>query len=672
MNKLSFTKILVIVAVMMCPFFSMAQNNEVLENKESSYNDYFYVTGDLGLGLLGGDNTTFKLGMNGHLGIGYQVDHFIGFKANIGYGGLNAGFENVTIDKLNYFEANFNLTVDLTNVILGYNPDRKFNAVPHIGLGQLQYRINALDNNGNICYQAGYKENNEQDSGIDGRKVVATLPMGLELNYKLNPNWKLYLDLTANYVDSDWLDGVNGNYRNDWFYTVNLGANYKLGGSLSKLFQSTEEYCNYWFVTLDGGASFLFGDNPFNFSIMKSNFNIGGGYNFHNFYRLYVKAGKGEYTGQGKDNEFVVTDADYINATVNLSADLVGLIFGYDETRKVTLYPHIGIGQTQYRVTTDVSGEGTQQVGYNNDNTYNTAGEGINGRRVALTFPLGIELVYNVNENTDIYADATSYLTQTDMLDCMNLSDKNDSYSTLNIGLRYKFNRTCTTPQEDKCLTPDEVKDAIKEAIEQQQAEEAEQRAKEEPKAACITPEDLKQAIKDAIQEYEASRPQQESVLSPATVINNNFSDISFPKNGAQKVKTQTNIDAINRASNQVTGGSAVNRIIVEGYASPEGSNDFNEKLALQRAEQAVEIIKKELGEIEAERIEITNKGADWDGLMDAIAASDIQNREEIIDEIKNSSNREETLKGLMEQYPQIRQLLPQLRRASVVITTVK
>jgi hypothetical protein len=42
------------------------------------------------------------------------------------------------------------------------------------------------------------------------------------------------------------------------------------------------------------------------------------------------------------------------------------------------------------------------------------------------------------------------------------------------------------------------------------------------------------------------------------------------------------------------------------------------------------------------------------------------------IDEIKNSSNREETLKGLMEQYPQIRQLLPQLRRASVVITTVK
>ena len=80
----------------------------------------------------------------------------------------------------------------------------------------------------------------------------------------------------------------------------------------------------------------------------------------------------------------------------------------------------------------------------------------------------------------------------------------------------------------------------------------------------------------------------------------------------------------------------------------------------------------KELGEIETERIEITNKGADWEGLMNAIAASDIENSEEIIDEIKSSSNREETLKDLMEQYPQIKQLLPQLRRASVVITTIK
>ena len=65
--------------------------------------------------------------------------------------------------------------------------------------------------------------------------------------------------------------------------------------------------------------------------------------------------------------------------------------------------------------------------------------------------------------------------------------------------------------------------------------------------------------------------------MSNATIINNNYSDISFPQNQAQKVKTQTNIDAINRASSQMEDGSAINRVIIEGYASPEGSKEANE-----------------------------------------------------------------------------------------------
>ena len=117
---------------------------------------------------------------------------------------------------------------------------------------------------------------------------------------------------------------------------------------------------------------------------------------------------------------------------------------------------------------------------------------------------------------------------------------------------------------------------------------------------------------------------------------------------------------------------SFVNRIIVEGYASPEGNGEFNERLALERAEQAVELIKNELGDIDTERIEISGKGADWEGLYEAIAASGIENSEEIINNLKNSSNREETMREMLNKYPQIRQLLPQLRRASIVITTVK
>lgn len=666
MNKFSFT--IMTLLVMMMPFVAFSQNDEVNNvNETPQFNDYFYLSGDLGMGLLDGENTSMKIGMNGHIGLGYQFDKYFGIKGNIGYGSLNGGLNNLTIDKLNYFEANINLTFDLTHIIFGYNPERRFSAVPHIGLGQIQYRIDVMNEDGSIYYKAGYRENGKPtDGGIDGRKIAATIPMGMELNYLINQKWKLYLDLVANYTDSDLLDGVNGDYKNDWFYAVNLGTSYNLGSGFSNVFKTNENFCNYWFMTLDGGATFLLGDNSYNFSTLRGNANIGIGYDFHNFYRIYAKLGKGSYVGHRK--EFVrEADGNYFNVSLNMSADIIGLFFGYNEDRRFTVYPHVGVGQSQYRVTIR-NEQGTQQFGFNNDNEYNTKGDGINGRRIALTFPLGIELVYTVNEKADLYADATSNLSQGDMFDGVASGDRNDAYTTVNVGLRYKFNRLCTTIPEEECITAEEIKEAVQEAIDENTDDET---PEETP---CMTPEDLKQAIKDAIEEYEASRPKNENVgvLSPATVINNNYSDIEFPQNKAQKVSTQTYIDAINRASNQVEDGSAVNRIIVEGYASPEGNGEFNERLALERAEQAVELIKNELGDIDTERIEISGKGADWEGLYEAIAASEIENSEEIINNLKNSSNREETMREMLNKYPQIRQLLPQLRRASIVITTVK
>lgn len=685
MNKLNLLKLMFLVVTVLGSnlMYAQSDNVEIQENTEVQevetavkFNDYLYISGDLGLGLLDGDNTKFKLGYNGHIGVGYQFDKYIGLKLNLGYGSLNASLDNITIDKLNYLEANASFTFDLTNIIFGYNPDRKFSVVPHIGLGQIQYRLDALNNDGSIYYRVGYRDDKKKtDGGINGRKIVATVPFGLELDYALTSNWDIFFDFTTNYTDSDLLEGVNGDYKNDWFYSFNLGANYrfnrieKTSDVFRNFFNSNTEYCNYWYIMVDGGASFLFGDNKFNFSSLKANYNIGAGYNFKNYYRVYAKIGSGSYTGQNNP-DWVITDGDFINANINVAADVIGLFSSQEQ--RIGLYPHVGIGQTQYRATTYERGVGTKQLGYDNQESYNTKGDGLNGRRVALTFPLGIELVYNVNERTDFYADATSYLTQSDLLDCIVSGTNNDSYSTLNVGLRYKFNKVCVYGEVDKYLTPDEVKDAVKEAIQQQKAEEDAAAAQEEPKA-CITPEELKQAIKDAIQEYENSKPEDKtSCLSNATVINNNYSDIAFPKNGAQKVKTQTNIDAINRASDQVDNGSAVNRVIIEGYASPEGSKDFNERLARERAEQAAEIIKNELGDIDAERIEITTKGADWEGLYASLANSDIEDKDSIIEQLKNSSNQVETLQELLNTYPQIRQLLPQLRRASIVITTVK
>ena len=628
-----FTKLFLMIVMMMSPLAFYGQDN-------AKFNDYVYVNGDLGLGLLGGDNSSLKAGLNGHLGIGYQFDNILGIKANLGFGGLNGGYEDVTLDKSNYFEANVNLTVNFTDIILGYNPDRKFNAVPHIGIGQAHYKVRLTDENGNVVKEYGYSKR-------DGRKVVATVPMGIELNYAINPSLKVYLDYTANHADSDLLDGVARGENNDWYTTVNLGASYKLGSEFN-IFKRDGMYCNYWYLMADGGASMIFGDNKYDFADVKGNMNFGIGYNFHNFYRIYAKLGYGMYTGEYK-NLFTLDYSDYYEANINIGADLVGFIFGYDEARRYGVYAHIGIGQMQYRARATYANGHKAYVGYHFDAANNQKGNGIADRKVALTVPMGLELNYIVNERVDMYADVTTNFADSDVLDAFASGNAKDWHSTVNVGLRYKFNRYCYNPNEVEA----------------------------EEKDCCITPEDVKKAVEEALKEHAANQPKEvetkTEVVEKRTTYHTNHANIVFPVNESEKLKSQTNIDALNRASQEVQDGFQVEEIIVEGYSSPEGGDDINDRLAEERAQAAANLVQEELNtHLDASQVKIHSNGADWEGLYNAILGSDLNNKNQIVDELKAASDKEQTLRKLMGQYPQIESLLPQLRRANVTITTVK
>ena len=644
MNKLSFTKLIMIMVLALCPMAFYGQNDNT-ENQNAQFNDYAYVTGDLGLGMLNGDNSGLKLGLNGHFGIGYQFDNIVGVKGNIGFGGLNGKYDYVNIDKSNYFEANANLTINLTDIIFGYNPDRKLNFVPHIGIGQVRYRVRLNDNNGNDVYENGYNKR-------DGRKVVATVPMGFELNYAINPSWKVYLDYTANYADTDLLDGIAKGEHNDWFTSINLGASYRLG-SEANIFKRRGIYCNYWFVTADGGASFLFGDNKYNFKSVRGNANIGIGYNFHNFYRVYGKIGYGIFTGE-YDKLFTLNYGDYYAANLNISADIISLIFGYDESRRGAIYPHIGLGQMQYRARATYANGEKAAVGYDHNASYNKKGRGLFDRKVALTIPVGVEFNYVLNHRVDLYADFTTAYADSDIVDAFWSGNSNDWHTTANVGLRYKFNRSCYDNSSEDGIVEDLTS----------------------PETYYITPEDVKQAVREALAEHAANQPKTETkteVVEKHTIYHTNHANIVFPINEIEKINTQTNIDAINRASQEVQEGFHVEDIVVEGYASPEGPADKNYRLAEERAKAAAELVQNELHtHLDPSHVKIHSNGADWEGLIEAILGSDLADKEDIAKELETSSNREETLRKLMNKYPGIAPLLPQLRRANVTITTVK
>lgn len=644
MNRFTFTKFLLILALMASPFaFYGQENDSIVENKynNGTFKDYVYVTGDFGLGFLSGDNSKLKMDVNGHVGFGYQFDNILGVRANLGYGSLNGTFDNLSIDKMNYFEANINLTISLTDIIFGYNPERLVNFVPHIGIGQVQYKVTTVDNQGNTL------------RNIDERSVVATIPMGAEVNFRINDNWKVYLDFIANYADTELLDGVHGGVHNDWFSSLNLGVNYRLGDK-ANIFRRQPEFCNYWFLAFDGGASLLNGDNKYEFKDIRGNFNVGVGYNFHNYYRVYGKLGYGIYSGSNS-NYFVVNYADYFAANVNVSADVIGLIFGYKEARKVSLYPHIGLGQIQYRARATYANGNTNKTGYEQNS--NTKGDGVYNRRVIMTVPVGIEFTYNMNEKYDIYADFTSSYADSDFLDCYASGKSKDWLNTFNLGVRYKFATSCARAdarakaiEEIKSgrITTDDVKDVIEGALEEQSVKDA---------------ETIESAVSRAAEEA--------ATKAKETTYNNNFTNIVFPINEAEKLDTQTNIDALNRAAKELENGCTIVKVVVEGFTSPDGSENDNQNLAKERANAAAKLVKENLN-IEESLIEIVTKGPDWEGLFNAIEGSDLENKDELVKQIKESNNREQTLRNLISSDKGLGELLPQLRRAAVTITTVK
>ena len=635
MNKFNFTKLIMIIVLALCPMAFYGQN-ENTKKQAATFNDYAYVSGDLGLGFLNGDNSGLKLGLNGHLGIGYQFDNILGVKANFGFGGLNGKYEGISIDRSNYFEANLNLTISLTDIIFGFNPDRRLNFTPHIGIGQIGYRIKLNDSNNSNIYENGYDKR-------DGRKVAATIPMGAEVSYAVNNNWKVSLDYTANFADTDLLDGQASGKHNDWFSTINLGASYRLG-SKANIFKREDPFCNYWYIMADGGASLFFGDNQYNFANVRGNMNAGIGYNFNNFYRIYGKLGYGIYSGK-YDNSFTLDYADYYEANINIAADIVGFILGYDEARRYGVYAHVGLGQMQYRARTTFADGSKKYIGYEFEAANNIKGRGINDRKVAMTVPMGIELNYIVNKKFDVYGDITTEYVDSDLMEVVASGLHNDWHTTLNVGLRYKLNSACYA-------------------------------VKEEEPACCITIDEVKQAIQEALAEHAANQVVTDTItetIETHTIYHTNHANISFPVNESEKLKSQTNIDAINRASKEVQNGFQVEDIIVEGYASPEGGDEINDRLAEERARAAAELVQNELHtHLDESHITIHSNGADWEGLNNAILGSDIKNKEQIVEELKASSNKEQTLRKLMRQYPQIKELLPQLRRANVTITTVK
>lgn len=82
--------------------------------------------------------------------------------------------------------------------------------------------------------------------------------------------------------------------------------------------------------------------------------------------------------------------------------------------------------------------------------------------------------------------------------------------------------------------------------------------------------------------------------------------------------------------------GSEVERIVIAGFASPEGSSEVNNRLARQRAEAVMEHIKANCSVPES-RFVIFNGSVDWQGLSLMVRKSNMPEKYQVLDIIENT-----------------------------------
>jgi tetratricopeptide (TPR) repeat protein len=132
--------------------------------------------------------------------------------------------------------------------------------------------------------------------------------------------------------------------------------------------------------------------------------------------------------------------------------------------------------------------------------------------------------------------------------------------------------------------------------------------------------------------------------------------------------------------------GWPIKNIEINGYSSPEGPADVNERLSKERAIAGENYIRKMISNLQSNdksmmakkrlqdniQYDIHGSGEDWDGLVKSLEAFNIKEKdtlEAIIRSQQDAGQREQEIKKMTEVYREVEdKILPGLRRVSIIV----
>ena len=152
--------------------------------------------------------------------------------------------------------------------------------------------------------------------------------------------------------------------------------------------------------------------------------------------------------------------------------------------------------------------------------------------------------------------------------------------------------------------------------------------------------------------------------------------DLVYKINSSVLTKKAANTAEVNALKESVesylNNDRAAQSVYVKGYASPDGPEKFNDKLSDKRSQSGLKAVQKLLAETGL-NIDAAAYGEDWDGFKAAVAASDIKDKDLILQVLgmySSSAEREKEIKNLASVFGDLKtEILPQLRRAQIVNT---
>lgn len=150
--------------------------------------------------------------------------------------------------------------------------------------------------------------------------------------------------------------------------------------------------------------------------------------------------------------------------------------------------------------------------------------------------------------------------------------------------------------------------------------------------------------------------------------------DILYKINSSNVTKKAVKGEQFDALKESVDANNANDRasqsVYVNGYASPDGPENFNDKLSAKRSKSGLKAIEKLLKD-SGLNIDAAAYGEDWEGFQEAVAASNIEDKDLILQVLKmysSSAEREKEIKNMSSVFKTLKtEILPQLRRAQVV-----